>query len=491
MLLEYNPDTNENNLHERAIQLRQRVAGRKLEEAVKQNVVDSEELIYMKEKNKQEREAQVAAVMELTEFELKERVAFQRAEQHLAAIGQVSVLGKDVTRATRLGKARLDSLNDLERRIMNMRSQLHDPKQPLVESVISQELRTNNKLVKLENNFGVCSNCNRRILSQLLPTHERMCKLQTKEKETQAASIIDSKSAYKGVLRVDETIVTNLATFKPQPPRNFKVISKGISFIHWQWDPPVIDGGLEIVDYEISYRGRFSEFLREVGKYHKWEIEVPSLKTTHWLFRFNPVCHHGFKICNLRAGGEYYDFKIRSLNLRGYSDWVPMFDAGVETFVTDPAAPPTAPLFVTVEKTTSTCIHLSWSPPYFDGGVPLTQYIVYYTVVELVVTVRERGVRVEQKKEFATGNIETNAVIRNLPDDSDIIEIYVCAQNSEYLIGAKGSIKQALVHTHKSSRYTHLKREMTITAEWKEDYIDSAFFTVSNVRNLVKPSLTH
>jgi hypothetical protein len=320
-----------------------------------------------------------------------------------------------------------------------------------------------------------------------MPTHARACAIQAKEETDRKSSHLPGPT---GVSNLEQDVVTSLATFKPQPPRNIAIKEIGISFIEWKWDPPVIDGGLEIIDYEIAYQGRYSIFNRDIGKFRRWEEDVQSLRTSMWVFRTAPVCSTGFKIMGLRADTEYCNFKIRSLNLRGWSDWVPMLTP-TETvpfplLKTLTSVAPSPPLFVTAENITSSCIHLSWSPPFFDGGVPIVEYYVHYTVVELVVTVTERDKKVEKQKSFCTESAECCAVIRHLPDDSDVLDIYVVARNYDLKMGDKGYCKvpkeKKCLRTQPSSLHARLLREMEITANSTEQFIDSAFFTVRNSR---------
>lgn len=488
MLLEYNEDTDENTLHERAIQLRHRVAGRKLDASVESNSLTVDDLLFMREKNREAIKEHGKDELAVTEVLVKDRISLVRTEQHFKAVGQVSVLGKDVARASRLSKARLDSLNDLEKRIMTMRGQLQAPSVPLVDSAINTELQTNNKLVKLEGKFDTCSICNRRILLALLPTHKRMCDVQAKET---ALAKLTNKPKPGGVSNLDVNIVTSLATFKPQPPRNFRVKEIGISFISWEWDPPVVDGGLEITDYEIMYDVHFSIFQREIGKFKKWDETVGPFSTSNWVFRNNPVCNTGYKVMDLRADTDHVNFRIRSMNLRGWSDWVPMQVANVpEVLRTRPSVPATPPLHVMCEKITSSCLHLSWGPPLFDGGVPITDYFVHYTVVEMQITVTARDVRVEKKKSFCTESTETTAVIRHLPEDCDIIDVHVVARNFDLHLGAPGYAKlpkeKKAFRTAQSSRYARLLRELDFCANVTEDYVDSTFFTVSTAPFFVR-----
>eukprot|EP00981_Chlorochromonas_danica_P008407 scaffold2187_cov182-Ochromonas_danica.AAC.8 len=124
MLLEYNTDTDEGQLHDRAIVLRQRVAGRQLDELTAEGRLSSDTLLTLKMANREIRKDYFLDSMDITSATTDNQLTMTRAEQHLHAIGQVEKLGKDITRAARLSKAKLDSLNDLEGRIIKMRQQL-------------------------------------------------------------------------------------------------------------------------------------------------------------------------------------------------------------------------------------------------------------------------------------------------------------------------------------------------------------------------------
>eukprot|EP01031_Cornospumella_fuschlensis_P037803 gene37803-45923_t len=478
MLLEYNADTDEATLHERAITLRQRVAARKLGELEQAGLISTDALIKLKEESRDLRKAHAQESIEVTVAEVHDRIALARADQHLTAEGQVRTLGKDVTRAARLGKAKLDTLDDLEKRIIGMRMKLQNSLQRTVENEIAEELRAQNKLSKLEKEFKNCIHCNKRILAKMIDIHENVCPLKkasTKEEELlqQRRQLFD-----KTVDRTDRNIVTHLSTFRPQPPRNCRVVSKGVTFIAWEWDPPIVDGGLEVTEYELSYTAKMSEFDTKIGRFKKWEEHVPSLKTSCFIMRSNPVCHTGFRMTYLRGGTEYLQFKIRCYNIRGWSDWVPMLPNLEDKVVTEPPESPSAPLFATITKVTSSCIHLTWAPPFYDGGLPIVDYVIYYTVIEKQITVTKRDVRIEHPKYFNMENANaTSGVIRNLPDNAEIVSIYICALNSGNLTGLKANLEPASVFTKPSSRHSKLARELEITSNATEEYIDSAFFT--------------
>lgn len=461
MLLEYNADTDESTLHDRALTLRQRVAGRKLQELTDQGAITSDTLNELKEANRDVRKGHYEDSIGITVAGVHDRQAFHRADQHLEAEGQVRVLGKDLTRATRLGKAKLDSLNDLERRIIAMRSQLAASIQQPIEVQISNELRTNNKAVKLEKAFKQCIHCSRRILVQLLATHERNCQ-----------NVANNALFDNTVTSLEANIVTVSSTFPPQPPRECKVVARGASFIEWSWEPPIVDGGLLVTEYELSYTAYYSEFDIKAGRYKKWEEHVPSYKTTIWAFRSAQIAAKGYKMTHLRAGSEYGLFKIRCYNLRGWSAWVEMVDERVSTNAPDP---PTPPLFVACSGLTSSCLHLTWAAPYYDGGLPVVDYIVYYTYIEKTITVTDRDVLVEHHEHFSAGPTAISAVIRNLPSSTQVTNVYICAVNGAH-IGAKGMLKGEHV-TKDCSRHSKLSRELELASQGSEEYIDSAFFT--------------
>ena len=144
-----------------------------------------------------------------------------------------------------------------------MRHLLKDPQDVLVEKVIKEDLENNDKL-QLERKFQECSICNRKIVQELLPLHISMCEKRklmhygpvkislettnnivvdnnnkqsilsatatttTANHNIDHSDLVDTKLYERPVVYdIDASIVTSLATFLPQPPRNCKVIAKG------------------------------------------------------------------------------------------------------------------------------------------------------------------------------------------------------------------------------------------------------------------------
>ena len=315
-----------------------------------------------------------------------------------------------------------------------------------------------------------------------------------------------------------------------------------MTYIDWEWQPPIIDGGLAITDYEISFLGRHVLFDPIRGKYKRWEESV-ILKTTRYCYAQQPIAHTGYRIDHLRGGSEYTNFQIRCCNIRGWSDWIEMLEKeeislekqlkqqqnnnsyngsnsneniimndsssitgatdeksiysnNTETFqerqlrmrlsigkvvsTFEPEAP-TPPLFVNCTLTTSSCIYLEWYPPYYNGGVPIILYTIYYTVLERKTTVTARNVLFEHNLKFKVpgeGNARTG-VIRNLPPNTEIVKIYIIAKNEIGLLSPKGLLKQTMCKTYETSRYGQLSRELAAAAATVGPYFDSDFYTVS------------
>ena len=357
--------------------------------------------------------------------------------------------------------------------------------------------------------------------------------------------------------------------------------------------PPVVDGGLAITDYEISYVAKITEFDKVFSKFTRWEERVPSLRTSRWMFRDEPVSNFGFRMTGLRAGVEYTEFRLRCCNLRGWSEWVDMLEGAVsaeqqfqlqqqakqsagvtnaaagvfqlelqpsavagsldmaqsklsrsnaaaaqkqgqgsdkgagavdmsvihieqrphlvsfngrnKSIFTDEPEAPSPPLFVRCTHTTSTCVHLEWGAPLFDGGSEVVDYIVHYTMLERQVTVSARNVIVEHTHRFNTFSADeygacgaVTAVIRNLLPDTDVVRVAVCAVNKAGLVSERGLLTvvdgqlvkataagvAAVVRTKLASRYAALKREMSEASKSNEAWVETSFFTVRSPSQL-------
>ena len=192
----------------------------------------------------------------VSEAMISGQILITRANQQLKIQHGLKCL--DVRRISRLGKSRVDSLVDLERRLTKMRQDLKTIHVTTVVEDISANLRISNQS-HADSKFVICDRCDRKILVRLFAAHDTAC-----------ARLKSEDTLYQGVRPVPfvgaaaQQLIDTFATFIPQPPRNIRMVSKGASFIEWSWEPPVFDGGLSIIDYEISYVARSVDF--EKGK---------------------------------------------------------------------------------------------------------------------------------------------------------------------------------------------------------------------------------
>ena len=351
--------------------------------------------------------------MQASKLKINGQVILGRANYQLKIEDSIRTLDKDVERLSRLGRTRIDALDDMERRLKRMRHQLKVTSVPTVNDRIAADLYLNNK-ANVENKFSVCPRCNRKILTNLLQVHDLAC-----------ARLQSDDTKFLGLRPVPnvgeeiQSLIDEHAVFVPQPPRRVRVKQKGTSYIVWEWDKPVYEGGWPVTDYEISYAANIADFNTKTKKYDRYREVCPSLSTSNWCFS-EPITHNGYTMVNLRAGTEYTDLLIRCRNKHGWSEWVEMVSseedkydpfAGLNNIKTDkvvrkrmktpgvttnPAEPATPPLYFLCSLITTSCVHLQWDTPFYDGGLPIVEYAVHYTVMEHVPTATDRD-RVEER----------------------------------------------------------------------------------------------
>lgn len=75
---------------------------------------------------------------------------------------------------------------------------------------------------------------------------------------------------------------------------------------------------------------------------------------------------------------------------------------------------PTCPLFVNCSLITSSCIYLDWSAPFYDGGVPIVDYTVHYSVMERQTTVTARDVLFEHVLKFKLHSADLTEAVSDL-----------------------------------------------------------------------------
>lgn len=396
MFLEYTVDSNEEEIFPSSIELRKRFAARRTQTAIDCGLIDEKKLAIIRDKNKEELKHHGSDVLDITIAEVGTKVTLMRIDQQLKIESGLRVLERDIGRASRLGKTRLDTLNDLERRILLMRQELKVPGVRTVQEELEYDKKINNKL-QLESMFSECKICKRRILVQLLKAHTNACE-----------KLGGKPNNLEPIYNPEKDLATSIATFLPQPPRNCTYARKGCTFIEFEWEPPVLDGGLAVFDYEVKYQAYRIEFdakaAKEGGsKWKRWTEYYGPVKTSLWCMK-DIVSHKGAKIVNLWAATDYSDFEIRCCNIRGWSDWTRMH--GREVIRTDEPDQPSIPLFFEVENVTSSCIHLRWSKPMYTGGAEVNNYIIHYTIVERHISASSRELMVPRELKVSVGAAE-------------------------------------------------------------------------------------
>lgn len=90
-------------------------------------------------------------------------------------------------------------------------------------------------------------------------------------------------------------------------------------------------------------------------------------------------------------------------------------------------------------------------------------------------TVKARGVIVEHHHKYFTESDSTEAIVRNVISDCDVINVFITATNQHELVGERCSLKQPLLHTLLSCRYTLLQKEIELAMKTEGKYIETSF----------------
>ena len=191
MLLEYSIDTVDEKMVPSAIELRRRVASRKLHEGLEEGRITDNVLITMKEKSRDERQTHLKETFVISDVSIKNNVSLTRAEHQFQTQHQLKLLNRDVLRISRLSRAKIDTLSDLEKRINKMRDLLREPKDPLVETMLDEEVNANINS-QVDSKFGICSLCQRRILLEVLSNHIVICERRKLERDGPAKITLES-----------------------------------------------------------------------------------------------------------------------------------------------------------------------------------------------------------------------------------------------------------------------------------------------------------
>ena len=137
----------------------------------------------------------------------------------------------------------------------------------------------------------------------------------------------------------------------PTEPINFRVVN-GNNQAMLTWEPPLDDGGSEIIDYEIRY---------------SQDATIPDSQA--WISAGADLTEtiHGI------SAGEHYSFEVRAVNKAGVSP--PTTD---KLHPVDTRSPPGVPLNLTATPGDRQAI-LEWEPPASNGGAEISQYEYRFT----------------------------------------------------------------------------------------------------------------
>lgn len=473
MLVKYTLDVKDEDVTEKSIEFRRRLAERHVKKVNSMGGLSDRQKRDLADINRAERDEHGSDRLTMTMADVGAKVTMRRGEKQFELESHMRQLKTDVNRASRLTKSRIDLLTDLETRIKRMQGEMRTPGNQTVDMEIVNGTKSTSAL-KHERLFVECEKCHRRIVKALYDQHLEACI------KLNGASLLEKEP----VMDLDANVATRLTTFAPRPPRNCKFVKAGSSFLEFAWEPPVMDGGLNVRDYEVQLTIRRAKYDEARSKWKRWEEELP-IRTTSLFAAVPAVCNYGCKVIDLEGGSEYCNIMVRAVNLQGASEWVSATgqDPRVPTW-TEPPDAPSMPCFLKVDKITSSCLHCSWTRSQWNGGSAIVDYIIHYTVVERHVSSTSSNVMVPVDHKVNVGGPDVNSfIIRNIESDSDVVNIKIKALNAAGLFSdgrpltLKPEQAEGGIRTLRQSRHRRLVFELKRARDSKDDFIDTDFFT--------------
>ncbi|XP_033640975.1 twitchin-like isoform X1 [Asterias rubens] len=138
---------------------------------------------------------------------------------------------------------------------------------------------------------------------------------------------------------------------KPQKPENVKIVGYDEHSVSLAWKPPTDNGNCQITHYIVEYK---------------------ETKRGDWAIADDSVTSPEFTVPDLTEGKEYI-FRVAAVNEVGTSEPTQCDRPQVAKEPFEPADQMEPPVVV---DTHDGSIELKWSPPDFDGGCPITGYII-------------------------------------------------------------------------------------------------------------------
>ncbi|GMF09400.1 unnamed protein product [Phytophthora lilii] len=329
-------------------------------------------------------------------------------------------------------RQKTEELDELQRRVLRLSKTLHDSTEEKTfaktKLVAQEEIRTQQLHAKQ------CRSCGHKYLPKMLGEHEKSC---TETSFPRSNQISDSEGlTIRSILHKKSASPERpLATrFVSQPPRRLRVGTKGISHntLTLVWDPPIFTGSNVIFDYELTFAVCYSNVKH--GEVQRHFVPQTALRLSRWCLQ-KPVPDNQFQLNGLSADQEYGDFSICAITVAGRSG----LSNKVDLIQTEPAVPPTVPLFLCVGVVTATSITLTWVEPLDDGGKPIQDYEVLFSeaVIKLD-SVDDRGKawldvsEIEYKsRRIRTNSTGTSLKITNLLSGVEHLNFQVRAVNAD------------------------------------------------------------
>jgi WD40 repeat protein len=289
-----------------------------------------------------------------------------------------------------------------------------------------------------------CELCGRRVQPERFEKHTAQCEKRAQLKKDMASRDLElekRKAAVVGIMA--PRAPQNLAIAQLEAKNGHKSACLTSSSIKLDWEPPIIDGGTPVYDYEINY-SKQTYVLRGKEKVYTF-TEMPPYQTTYLCNR-RPTAHHGITMSCLEGGVTYANISVRCLNAVG---WSPPSNA-IPSITLPKISPPGPPLLCTLFPVdpavaiTSSSISVVWSAPMYDGGAPLDHYLLKYLVMEQVPDPRHTGRNAVSIDMDVTKTIKVaydrhatkqTHVIRNLIGATRYHRIAVTAVNKSKLMG--------------------------------------------------------
>ncbi|ETP03911.1 hypothetical protein F441_19204 [Phytophthora nicotianae CJ01A1] len=458
----------------RARELRRRVANRRrtgadvLSSTLTANTLSLPQLCYSKHEAHEIR-------MELIDAQSQHNAALKYCDQQFVVEKNVRQLRKGIGETQLQIRQKTEELDELQRRVLRLSKTLHDSSDE--KTFAKTKLGNQEEIRKQQLHAKPCRHCGRQYLPGILKAHEDNCmgsSLPELQSMNQTSNSQSKRAQSLPLIQTPEAPL--ISRFVSQPPRNLRVNLKDIvhNALTIMWDPPIFTGSNAILDYELSY-----SVIHSKSKQQRHFEPQPPLRLSQWCL-INPVPGNQYRLANLSADQEYGEFALCAITAAGKSEP----SNKVEIIRTEPAAPPTIPLFLCVGIVTATSITLTWTEPFDDGGKPIQDYeVIFSEAVIKLDNVDDRGKSwlnvsdIEYRpRRIRTNSTGTFLTITNLLSGGEHLNFQVRAVNSE---GMQGDYCEAIksIFTIAPGNEFKLLDELQAAVNSRSRTVDSQFLS--------------